>query len=199
MEITAQQVKKLRDTSGAGLMDCKRALVEAEGDVEKARMILREQGLAKAGKKGGRTTGEGIIASYVHTGGRLAAMLELACETDFVARNDAFQQLATDLATQVAAMDPQAVGPEELPEKVVQTEREVYLKACADKPEQIREKIVEGKLQKFYDECCLLRQPFFRDDSHTVEEVVKDAIAKLGENIEIRRFVRMELGEDAED
>lgn len=195
MEISAQEVKELRDRTSAGLMDCKRALVEAEGDMEKARTVLREKGLAKAQKKRDRETSEGTIASYVHSNGRIGVLLELACETDFVARNEQFQELARELAMQVAAMNPQAVRPEELPEETIEAEREVYLQQCADKPEHIQEQIVEGKLNKFYEQVCLLKQEYIRDDSRTVEELIKEAIAKLGENIEVGRFVRMEMGD----
>ncbi|MFO8007303.1 MAG: translation elongation factor Ts [Candidatus Brocadiia bacterium] len=194
MSISAQQVKELRERTGAGLMDCKRALVEAEGDAEQARTILRERGLAKAEKKRGRETSEGIIASYVHSNERLGVLVELACETDFVARSDEFKQLGKEMAMQVAASNPLALIPDELPEETVEAEREVYRKQHEDKPENIQEQIIEGKLGKFYDENCLLRQPYIRDDSLTVEEFLKQAIAKLGENIELRRFVRMEVG-----
>jgi len=194
MGISAQEVKDLRDMTSAGLMDCKRALVEAEGDMEKARRLLREKGLAKAQKKRDRETGEGTIVSYVHSNGRIGVLLELACETDFVARNEQFQELARELAMQVAAMNPQAVRPEDLPDETIAAEREVYLQQCADKPERIQEKIVEGKLSKFYEQMCLLKQEYIRDDSRTVEELIKEAIVKLGENIEVGRFVRMEMG-----
>jgi len=194
--ISAQQVKELRDQTGAGLMECKRALQEAGGDAEKARMILREKGLAKASAKGGRQTGEGVIVSYVHGDGRIGVLLELACETDFVARNEEFRRLARELAMQVAAMAPQVVRPEDLPESVLEAERQLYRQQFSDKPDQVREKIVEGKLQKFYEQACLMRQAYIRDESMTVEELVKDAIARIGENIEVRRFVRMELGKD---
>lgn len=194
MSISAQQVKELRDRTGAGLMDCKRALVEAEGDAEQARTILRERGLAKAEKKRGRETSEGIIASYVHSNERLGVLVELACETDFVARSDEFKQLGKEMAMQVAASNPLALIPDELPEETVEAERDVYRKQHEDKPEHIQEQIIEGKLGKFYDENCLLRQTYIRDDSLTVEEFLKQAIAKLGENIELRRFVRMEVG-----
>ncbi len=194
MQISAQEVKELRDQTGAGLMDCKRALVETEGDIEKARSVLREKGLAKAHKKSDRETGEGIIASYVHSTGKIGVLVELACETDFVARSEEFQELAREIAMQVAAMNPQAVRPEDLSEETVAAERELYLQQAADKPEHIREQIVEGKLEKFYQQTCLLKQEYIRDDSMTIEELVKGAIAKLGENIEVGRVVRMETG-----
>ncbi len=194
MSISAQQVKELRDRTGAGLMDCKRALVAAEGDPDQARTILRERGLAKAERKRGRETSEGIIASYVHSNERLGVLVELACETDFVARSDEFKQLGKEMAMQVAASRPLALIPDELPEETVEAERAVYRKQHEAKPEHVQEKIIEGKLGKFYDENCLLRQAYIRDDSMTVEEFLKQAIAKLGENIEVRRFVRMEVG-----
>ncbi len=195
MSVSAQDVKQLRDRTGAGLMDCKRALTEAGGDQEEAMTVLRKLGLAKAQKKGSRQTSEGVVMPYVHSNGKLGVLLELACETDFVARNENFQQLARDLAMQVAASAPLAVRPDDLPEDVVEAEKQVFRQQCADKPEQIQEKIVEGKLRKFYEETCLLNQEYIRDDSRTVADIVNDAIAKLGENIEVRRFVRLALGE----
>ncbi len=196
MEIGAQQVKELRDQTSAGLMDCKRALVEAEGNMDKALTLLREKGLAMAQEKRGRETAEGAVFAYVHHNNRLGVLVELACETDFVARSDEFQELGRQIAMQVAAMKPQAVRPEELPEDIVKAEREIYRQQCADKPEHIQEKIVEGKLRKFYSQCCLLEQEYIGDDSLTVAEHVKQQIATLGENIEIVRFVRMEMGEE---
>lgn len=194
MGISAQDVKKLRDLTGTGLMDCKRALEEAGGDVEKARMALREKGLANAQKKSARQAAEGIIASYIHGNGRIGVLVELACETDFVARNEQLQNLSRELAMQVAAMSPRAVSPDDLPEDVIDAERELYGKEAAEKPEHIRDKIVEGKLRKFYEQVCLLRQPYVRDDKRKVQDIVNDAIARLGENIVVRRFVRMEVG-----
>jgi len=188
-------VRKLRDKTGAGLMDCKRALEEAEGDQQKAEAVLRQKGLDKALAKGSRKTAEGVIISYIHGDGRIGVLLELACETDFVARNEEFRELARELAMQVAAMKPQVVRPEDLPEQVVEAEREIYAAQFADKPQNVLERIVDGKMEKFYEQACLFNQPHIRDDSRTVDEVVKDAIAKLGENIEVRRFVRMELGQ----
>lgn len=195
MVVTAEDVRKLRDKTGAGLMDCKRALEEAEGDQQKAEAVLRQRGLDKALAKGSRKTAEGVIISYIHGDGRIGVLLELACETDFVARNEEFRELARELAMQVAAMKPQVVRPEDLPEQVVEAEREIYAAQFADKPQNVLERIVDGKLEKFYERVCLLNQPYMRDDSRTVDEVVKDAVAKLGENIEVRRFVRMELGQ----
>ncbi len=196
MAISAQDVKELRERTGAGMMDCKRALEEADGDQRKALTVLRQKGLAKARGKASREAAEGIIVSYVHDG-RIGVLLELACETDFVARNEELRLLAGQLAMQVAAMSPLVVRPEDLPEDVLQAEREVYLQQCADKPENIRERIVEGKLKKFYGQVCLLQQDYIRDDSRKVQDIIQDAIAKLGENIEVRRFARMALGEGA--
>ena len=195
MVVTAEDVRKLRDKTGAGLMDCKRALEEAAGDQQKAEAVLRQKGLDKALAKGSRKTAEGVIISYIHGDGRIGVLLELACETDFVARNEEFRELARELAMQVAAMKPQVVRPEDLPEQVVEAEREIYAAQFADKPQNVLERIVDGKMEKFYEQACLFNQPHIRDDSRTVDEVVKDAIAKLGENIEVRRFVRMELGQ----
>jgi elongation factor Ts len=194
MTISAQMVKELREMTAAGLMDCKRALVETEGDIEKARAVLREKGLAKAREKSSREASEGAIFSYVHSNNRIGVLVEVACETDFVARSDEFQQLGKELAMQVAAMDPDAIGPNALPEGTVQDERDLYRQQCADKPEHIQQRIVEGKLEKFYERVCLLRQGYIRDDSKTVGELIKESIARLGENIEVRRFVRMEIG-----
>jgi elongation factor Ts len=196
MAVSAQQVKELREQTGAGMMDCKRALEEADGDREKARMILREKGLAKAVAKGARQASEGAIVPYVHGDGRIGVLVELACETDFVARNAEFRELAKEIAMQVAAMSPRVVAPEDLAEEVLEAERRLYRQQAADKPDAVRERIVEGKLEKFYQEVCLLSQPYVRDDSRTVGDIVKDAIAKLGENIEVRRFVRIERGQN---
>ncbi|MHC5034670.1 MAG: translation elongation factor Ts [Planctomycetota bacterium] len=196
MSVSAEDVKELREKTGAGLMDCKKALEEAGGDPQKAVTVLREKGLAKALRKSGRTTSEGVIMPYVHHGDKIGVLLELSCETDFVAKNEEFRQLAKELAMQVAAIKPLVVAPEDVPEETIEAERQIYLQQCADKPEKVQERIVAGKLEKFYEQICLMRQPYMRDDSRTVEDVVKDAIAKLGENIAVRRFVRIELGQD---
>ena len=193
MGITAQQVSALREKTGAGMMDCKRALVEAEGDEQKAVKLLRQKGLARAAGKGSRETGEGLIVSYVHHG-RIGVLLELSCETDFVARNEQFRQLSDDLAMHVAAMNPLVVSPEDVSEERLEVEREVYRAQFADKPEQVRERIVDGKLKAYYEQACLLNQEYVRDESRRVGDVIKDAIAKLGENIQVRRFVRFDLG-----
>lgn len=197
-EITAAMVKELREKTGAGVLDCKNALAEAGGDLERAVEILREKGLADAAKRMGREANEGIIGSYVHAGSRVAALVELNCETDFVARTEEFQALAHDLAMQVVAARPLYLTPEDIPEEVLEREREIYRAQVADsgKPEHIIERIVEGKLEKFLDEVCLMRQPFIKDDSMTVEELIRQAIARLGENIVVRRFARLAVGEE---
>jgi len=194
MSVSAQDVKKLRDRTGAGLMDCKKALVEADGDFDRARVILREKGLAKAQKKSTRKAAEGAVVAYVHGNSRLGVLVELACETDFVARSEEFQQLGKELAMQVAAMNPMVVGPDDLAEDIVAAEREIYEKETDGKPDNIREKIIEGKLSKFYEQVCLLDQAYVREDKRKVRDIINDAVAKLGENIVVKRFVRMELG-----
>ena len=197
MGVSAQDVKALREKTGAGMMDCKRALKEAGGDPAKARLVLREKGLAKAQQKRSRTTGEGVIASYVHPGSRLGVLVELGCETDFVARNEVFVQLAREICLQVAARPPLALRQEDLPEDVVENEKRIYAQQIEGKPEHVVEKIIEGKLAKFFAEVCLIEQPYIRDEDKTVGSLIDETIAKLGENVEVRRFARMELGEDA--
>ena len=196
-EITAQLVKELRDKTGAGMMDCKKALGESDGDVEKAIKFLREQGIASASKKSGRATSEGLIFSYIHPGDKLGVLVEINCETDFVARTDDFKNFAKDIAMQIAAADPRVVDREEMTEEIIAAEREVYrnLALKEGKPEKIVDKIVDGKLEKFYSEACLMEQPFVKDSDRTIGDVVTDIIAKLGENVKIRRFVRYRLGE----
>lgn len=193
MSISAQDVKNLREKTGAGMMDCKRALVEAGGDRQKAFKLLREQGLASAGKKKSRRTSEGVIATYVHGNNRLGVLMELACETDFVARNPEFQQLARNLCMQVAAMNPLCVCRDEVPADKIEDEKAILRKQFEDKPEHVQEKIVEGKLGSYFSEVCLLEQEYVRDDKKTVKDVIDETIAKLGENIQVRRFVRMEV------
>jgi elongation factor Ts len=199
MAIPAKDVKALRDRTGAGMMDCKRALTEADGDIDKAMAVLREKGLAKAREKGARSMSEGVIVSYIHGNGRIGVLLELGCETDFVARNEEFQALAQELAMQVAASKPLYVAPDDVPADVVEAEKAIYRGQVTDKPENIQDKIIEGKLGKYYEEVCLLKQAYIREDSKTIEGLLHDAIAKLGENMSIRRFVRMELGETASE
>ena len=196
--ITAENVKALRELSGAGVMDCKRAIEESDGDLEKASALLRERGQAAAAKRAGREAREGLVGSYIHTGGRIGVLIEVNCETDFVARTEEFRQLAREVAMHVAATAPLAVSADQLPAEVVERERRIYTEQVAQegKPEAIRAKIVEGKLKKFYAEVVLLEQPFVKDDSRTVGDVVKALSGKTGENVVVRRFVRYQLGED---
>jgi elongation factor Ts len=197
--ISAGQVKELRERTGAGMMECKKALEEAKGDMEAAIDLLRAKGAAKAAKRAERETREGTIGSYVHSNGRLGVLVEVQCETDFVSRNETFQQLARDLAMHIAAMNPIAVAPEEIPADVVERERAVYLEQVRQegKPENMHEKIVEGKLRRFYQEQTLLDQVFVKDPAgkQTIRELVQEAASKTGENVVVRRFVRYQLGE----
>ena len=199
MKVTMEMVRKLRDMTGAGVMDCKKALEEAEGDFDKAVEILRKKGAAKAAKKAGRATTEGIITSYVHFNGKIGVLLELNCETDFVARTDEFKELAYNLAKQVAAMSPRWVSREDVPEEVIEKEKEIYREQLKDsgKPENVIEKIIEGKLNKFFEEYCLLEQDYIFEEGKKVQDIVTEAIAKIGENIKVSRFVRMEVGEES--
>lgn len=196
MAITTEMVKELRQRTGAGILDCKNALEATGGDADKAVVYLREKGLAKAAKKHGRETNEGIIEPYVHAGGRVASLVELNCETDFVARTEEFHKLAHDIAMQVVATSPQYRVPEDIPEEVLAQEKAIYVAEFQDsgKPEHIIDRIVEGRLKKYYSDVCLLKQPFIRDSDKTVEELIQEHIAKLGENITVRRFVRFEIG-----
>lgn len=197
MEIAATQVKELRLATGAGIMECKSALEEAQGDMERAVAVLRERGIAKADRKAGRAAAEGLVVAYIHPGGRIGVLLELNCESDFVARNDHFQALAKDLAMHVAAMNPLYLRPEDVPEAVLEEERRILRVQTADsgKPPQVVERIVEGRLQKFFSEVCLMNQPFVKDPEQTVERVVKGTISTIGENIVVRRFARYQIGE----
>ena len=196
-DITAAAVKELRERTGAGFMDCKNALVASDGDVEKAVAMLREKGLAAAAKKAGREAREGLVSSYIHTGGRVGVLIEVNCETDFVARTDEFQKLVRDLAMQVAGMAPLYVDPDMIPEDVVAAKRAELLadETTQKKPEAIRPQIVEGQLRKWYAQVCLYEQPF-RDEERTVRELVTERIATIGENIRVRRFTRFALGEE---
>ena len=193
----AKLVKQLREMTGAGILDCKKALEEAGGDLEKAAEILRKKGIAKAAKKASRETKEGIIHSYIHAGGRVGVLLELNCETDFVARNELFQELAKELAMQIAAMKPRYVSREDIPEEVINKEKKIAREAAISegKPEHIADKIAQGKLEKYFKEVVLLEQPYIKDDKKTIEELIKEYIAKLGENIKVSRFCRYEVGE----
>jgi elongation factor Ts len=197
MAIEAKDVKKLRDRTGAGMMDCKKALAECGGDHDKAVEFLRVKGLAAAKKKAGRATGEGIIASYVHPGDKLGVLVEVNCETDFVARNDEFRTFVKDIAMHIAAADPIAVTREEVPADVVEHERNIAAEQAREqgKPDNIVEKIVEGRLKKFIAECTLLEQPFVKDPDKSVQEYLEEAIAKFGENLVVARFTRFKLGE----
>lgn len=197
MKITAQMVKELRESTGAGILDAKKALEKFEGDFELAVKELREKGLARAEKRAGREANEGVIEMYAHPGGRVGVMLELNCETDFVARNDLFAQLAHDLALQIAAMSPIYVSKDDVPAEAMEKERDILLNQARmeGKPDNIAEKIVTGRLSKFYEENCLLEQKFVKDDSVKIDDLVKSTIAQTGENIVVRRFVRYELGE----
>lgn len=200
MAVTAEMVKELREKTGAGMMDCKNALVEADGDMERATTILREKGLATAAKKAGRIASEGLVDAYIHLGGRIGVLVEVNCETDFVAKTDEFKQLVKDIAMQVAASKPMCVRREELPEDVIEQEKAVYRAQGLNegKPEKIVDKIVEGRMEKFYQQVCLLEQPFIKDPDRTVQDIVNERIAKIGENISVRRFARFEMGEGLE-
>tara|TARA_B100000029_G_scaffold516037_3_gene626333 strand:+ start:6639 stop:7235 length:597 start_codon:yes stop_codon:yes gene_type:complete len=196
MTISASDVKTLRNQTGAGMMDCKRALEETNGNLEKAVTLLREKGIMAASKKSSREAKEGIIHTYIHPGSRIATMVEINCETDFVARNESFQALAQDIAMQIAATRPIAVDREQIDEAILEQEKEIYRNQARNegKPEQIIEKIIQGRIEKFNQENCLLEQPFIRDTDKTIRDLLTDAVGLLGENIMIRRFVRYELG-----
>lgn len=199
--ISAQDVKALRDKTGAGMMDCKKALQENDGNLEQAVDYLRKKGLASAGKKSGRATAEGLVDSYIHFGGQIGVIVEVNCETDFVARNEAFKELVQDIAKQIAACpNVSYVSIDEIPPEFGEREKAIALESDAlkGKPDNVKEKIVQGKVEKVLKEMCLLYQPFIKDQSITVEELIKQAISKLGENIQIRRFVRYVLGEGIE-
>jgi elongation factor Ts len=199
MEISAALVKKLRDATGAGMMECKAALTEANGNIEDATTILRKRGLAQATKKAGRSTNEGLIGHYIHTGGKIGVLVEVNCETDFVARTDDFQSLTREIAMHIAAASPQYVRREDVPGDVLERERSVYRAQMEgqNKPAAVIEKIVEGKLNAFYEQVCLMDQPSIRDPKLTIGQIVQAAIAKMGENIAIPRFVRFKIGETA--
>lgn len=197
MEISAKTVKELRDKTGAGMMDCKKALKESEGDIDKAITYLREKGISKAASKAGRKTSEGVIATYVHTGDKLGVMVEVNCETDFVARTDNFKSFARDIAMHIAASSPLCLCREDLDQKTLDSEREIFRQQAINegKPEKIIDKIVEGRIEKYFAEVVLLEQPFVKDSGITVGDYVKNMIAALGENMGIQRFSRFRLGE----
>ena len=199
MAITADMVKELRERTGAGMMDCKRALEETDGDLDKAVVLLRERGQAAAAKKADREVREGLIGSYIHTGGRIGVLIEVNCETDFVAKTPEFQQLVRDLAMQVAAAGPRYVSRDEVPEPELAVEREIYRAQAlkSGKPEKVLDRIVEGQVERFYKDVCLLEQPFVKQSDRTVDEIVKEAIVRFGVNVAVRRFARFQLGETA--
>ena len=197
MSISADIVKQLRERSGAGMMDCKKALVEAGGDMERAMTILREKGISKAATKAGRATKEGVIGCYVHPGDKLAVLVEINCETDFVARTDQYKELAKNLAMHVAAANPLVVRREELSQEQIVAEREIYRTQALNegKPEKIVDRIVDGKVDKYYAEVCLMEQAYVKDPDKTINDLINEMIGKIGENMSIRRFVRFRLGE----
>lgn len=196
-EITAKMVKELRERTGAGMMECKAALVEANGDMAEAEVVLRKRGIAAAAKKASRSTQQGLVGSYIHAGSQIGVLIEVNCESDFVARTDEFRELVRDLAMQVAASDPRYIRREEVPADIVEKEKEIQrARALAEgKPEKAVERIVEGRMNKFFEEVCLLEQPFIKDNALKVEDLIKTKIAKLGENITVARFVRYKVGD----
>lgn len=199
MSVSAAQVKELREKTGAGMLDCRNALVEVNGDVDKAIDLLREKGLSQAAKKSSRIAAEGLVDSYIH-GGRIGVLIEVNTETDFVAKNDEFKEFVRDLAMQVAAANPKYISIEDVPEEEVNKEKEILVHQVVNegKPEHVAEKIVEGRLGKFYEQICLLEQPFIKDTNIKVKDLLNDKISKIGENIVIRRFERYEVGEGLE-
>jgi elongation factor Ts len=198
-EITAQMVKQLREKTGAGFMECKSALIEANGNMEAAELVLRKRGQAIAQKKASRATTEGLIGTYIHTGGKLGVMVEVNCESDFVARTDDFKELVHDISMQIAATDPRFLRKEDVTPEVLEKEKEIHrARALTEgKPEKMLDKIVEGRLAKFYEEACLLEQPFVKDNTLTVGQLIASKIAKTGENITVSRFVRFKVGESS--
>ena len=198
MKITSQMVKDLRDKTSAGMMDCKKALTETDGDMEKAVDLLRQKGLAVAAKRAGRATSEGVIATYIHGGGKLGVMVEVGCETDFVAKNESFGEFARDIAMHIAAASPVGITREDIPENVVAREKEIYVQQALDsgKPEAIVEKMVVGKLDKFISEICLLEQKFVKDPDLTIQDKLNEIVAAMGENISIKRFSRFQVGSE---
>jgi len=198
MTIDMELVKKLREQTGISILECKKALEETAGDIEKANEILRKKGFEKAKSKSSRTTNQGAVGAYIHNNNRVGVMLELGCETDFVAKNGEFLQLLKDIAMQIAAMNPRYISEKDIPSDILEKEKEIYREQMKDsgKPAQIVEKIVEGKLSKFYTDTCLLHQPFFKDDKITIDKLIAEKIYKTGENIVVKRFVRYLMGEE---
>jgi elongation factor Ts len=199
MSITAKQVAELRGQTGAGLMDCKKALTESEGDLEKAITILRKKGMASASKKAGRATSEGLIESYIHLGGKVGVLIEVNCETDFVAKTDDFKSFVKDLCLHVAAVNPICISRDEVPADLIEKEREIAASQAEGKPPAAVQKIVEGKLNKYFATACLLDQPFVKDGEKSVQDILNEQISKLGENMQINRFSRFQIGEESED
>ena len=195
--ISASMVKELRERTGAGMMDCKRALTDAQGDIEKAIELLRERGLAAAAKKAGRIASEGAVGSYIHMGGRIGVLVEINCETDFVAKTDQFQQLVRDVAMQIAAANPLYVRRDEVPQAELDKEREILRQQALNegKPEKIVDKMVDGRIEKYYKQNCLMDQEYIKDTDKTVSQIITEAVSTIGENISVRRFVRYEMGE----
>ncbi|HDP35677.1 MAG TPA: translation elongation factor Ts [Candidatus Hydrogenedentes bacterium] len=200
MAISATQVKELRDATGAGMMDCKRALEEKGGNFDEAVKYLRERGMAKAAKRASKVASQGAVGSYIHMGGKIGVLVEVNCETDFVARGEAFQEFVKDLCLQICSASPQWIAKEDVPEAAYQAEKEVYVKQAAEtgKPQNICEKIAEGKMSKWFSEVCLLEQPFVKDDKKIIKDLIAELTAKCGEKVVVRRFVRFQLGEGIE-
>ena len=200
MEITAKLVKALRDKTNAGMMDCKQALKETDGDLDKAVDYLREKGILTARKRAGRATREGVVHAYIHGGGKLGVLVEVNCETDFVAKNDQFQEFAHNVAMQVAAANPVCLDRESVPAELLEKERAIYKAQALEmgKPENVVDKIVDGRLKKFYSEICLMEQPYVKDPDLTIQDLLNETVAKIGENINVRRFARFQLGEELE-
>lgn len=196
-EISAAMVKELRDATGSGIMDCKRVLAEADGNMEKAIELLRKKGLARAAKRAGRSTSEGVVYSYIHTGAKLGVLVEINCESDFVAKTEDFLTFAKNIAMHIAAANPAGLTPDDVDKTLVEKEREIFRAQMLEegKPENIIDKIVDGKVEKFYKEVCLMSQQYVKDPQKTIEDVVKETIGKIGENIQIKRFARFHIGE----
>ena len=201
MAVTTSQIKELRERTGAGIMDCKKALEKTQGNLEKAIDELRKKGLAKAKKRAGRTAKEGLVHAYIHAGGKIGVLVEVNCETDFVARTKAFQDFVKEIAMQIAAANPLVVNKEQLSSEIIEREKEIYRQQAlsSGKPEKIIDRIVEGKLQKFFEEACLVEQPYIRDQSIKIKDLLNELVAKTGEKIVVRRFVRFQLGEKLPD